>query len=113
MALLFFQKTIFTPLYGLNYDFDTGERFEPDFLLFLRKKNQDGWRQEQLFVESKGEHLVAYDQWKDDFLLRIGDESIPIKKYVDDHEYSIYGLPFFNRESRRKAFDETLRNMLL
>ena len=95
------------------YDFDTGERFEPDFLLFLRKKNQDGWRQEQLFIEPKGEHLVAHDQWKEEFLLRISDEGVPIKKYVDDHEYSIYGLPFFNRESRREVFDKALRNMLL
>jgi type III restriction enzyme len=95
------------------YDFDTGERFEPDFLLFLRKKNQDGYRQEQIYVEPKGSHLVSSEQWKEDFLLRIGDESIPVKVYVDDNEYRIYGLPFFNRENRWKSFDEVLRARLL
>ena len=28
------------------YEFDTGERFEPDFLLFLQKKGSDGYFQE-------------------------------------------------------------------
>lgn len=34
------------------YDFDTGERFEPDFVLLLQKKYEDGYDQHQVFVEA-------------------------------------------------------------
>lgn len=80
------------------YSFDTGERFEPDYILFLRKKNADGYEQEQIYIEPKGTHLLEKDSWKQDFLLRIEKEGIPCKKYADDNEYKIIGLPFFNQE---------------
>ncbi len=91
------------------YDFDTGERFEPDFLLFLRKHNQDGYEQEQIFIEPKGDHLISQDKWKEDFLLRIGKEGIPVKVYVDDNKYRVCGLPFFNVNYRMNDFDQALR----
>ena len=33
------------------YSFDGGERFEPDFLLFLHKQNADGYEQLQVFID--------------------------------------------------------------
>jgi len=95
------------------YDFDTGERFEPDFLLFLRKHNQDRYEQEQIFIEPKGDHLLSQDKWKEDFLLRIGKEGIPVKVYVDDNEYRVCGLPFFNVNYRMGDFERALRNKML
>jgi len=95
------------------YDFDTGERFEPDFLLFLRKHNQDGYEQEQIFIEPKGDHLLSQDKWKEDFLLRIGKEGIPVKVYVDDNKYRVCGLPFFNVNYRMGDFERALRNKML
>ncbi len=92
------------------YDFDTGERFEPDFLLFLRKYNQDGYEQEQIFIEPKGDHLIKPDKWKEDFLLRISKEGIPVKVYVDDNNYRVSGFPFFNINHRISEFEQALRN---
>ena len=86
------------------YEFDTGERFEPDFLLFLQKRGTDGYLQEQIYIEPKGNHLLEKDKWKEDFLLKIEEQGIPLKKYVDDNEYRIFGLPFFNQDSRMEEF---------
>lgn len=94
------------------YDFDTGERFEPDFLLFLQKKGGEGYIQEQIYIEPKGSHLLQKDQWKEDFLLRIQKQGIPYKKYVDDNEYRILGLPFFNKELRMGAFKYAIQNLV-
>ena len=86
------------------YEFDTGERFEPDFLLFLQKHGTDGYLQEQIYIEPKGSYLLETDKWKEDFLLKIEEQGIPVKKYVDDNEYRIIGLPFFNKELRMEEF---------
>ena len=94
------------------YDFDTGERFEPDYLLFLQKKGTVGYTQEQIYIEPKGDHLLGIDKWKEDFLLRIEQEGIPVKKYVDDNSYRIFGLPFYNQNYRKNEFDEDLRKIL-
>lgn len=94
------------------YEFDTGERFEPDFLLFLQKKDVDGYMQEQIYIEPKGSHLLEKDKWKEDFLLKIEEQGIPVKKYVDDNEYMIIGLPFFNKDSRMAEFTSRIRSLL-
>lgn len=86
------------------YEFDTGERFEPDFLLFLQKHGTDGYLQEQIYIEPKGSHLLEKDKWKEDFLLKIEEQGIPVTRYVDDNEYRIFGLPFFNKEERMEEF---------
>ncbi len=93
------------------YEFDTGERFEPDFLLFLQKHGTDGYLQEQIYIEPKGSHLLETDKWKESFLLKIEEQGIPVKKYVDDNEYRIIGLPFFNKEFRMEEFDLSLRKI--
>ncbi|MDY3902382.1 DEAD/DEAH box helicase family protein [Peptoniphilus sp.] len=90
------------------YEFDTGERFEPDFLLFLQKKGIDGYLQEQIYIEPKGSHLIEKDKWKEEFLLKIEELGIPVKKYVDDNEYKIIGLPFFNKDYRMEEFKKSL-----
>lgn len=90
------------------YEFDTGERFEPDFLLFLQKQGTDGYLQEQIYIEPKGSHLLEKDKWKEDFLIKIEEQGIPVKKYVDDNEYRILGLPFFNKEFRMEEFEEAI-----
>lgn len=95
------------------YEFDTGERFEPDFLLFLQKKGTDGYLQEQIYIEPKGGHLLETDKWKEDFLLKIEEQGIPTKTYVDDNKYRIVGLPFFNREFRMEEFGDALRDRSL
>ena len=53
------------------YSFSTGERFEPDFVLFLQGKNREKTETYQVFIEPKGDGYKATDKWKEDFLLEI------------------------------------------
>jgi type III restriction enzyme len=78
------------------YSFDGGERFEPDYLLFLLKKNGTGYEQYQIFVEPKGAHLIQEDKWKEDFLLQINARGKAKTTFVDDNDYRIIGFPFYN-----------------
>lgn len=94
------------------YSFNGGERFEPDYLLFLLKNHSDGFEQFQLFVEPKGGHLLAQDKWKEDFLLQIEAMGIPTKTFVDDGKYHVLGLPFYNQNFRIKEFDSALEKMI-
>lgn len=87
------------------YSFDGGERFEPDYLIFLHSKKADGYEQIQIFVEPKGTHLLATDKWKEDFMLEIEGKAIPKTLYVDDNDYKIWGFHFFNQAERLNEFD--------
>lgn len=89
------------------YSFDGGERFEPDYLLFLHKQNKQndaGYEQLQVFIEPKGTHLIADDKWKEDFLLEIEDKAVAAKIFVDDNKYKIWGFHFFNTDVRMNEF---------
>lgn len=94
------------------YSFDGGERFEPDYLIFLRHHNEIGIEQYQIFVEPKGNHLLAQDKWKEEFLLQIESRGIPMKTFVDDDKYHIWGFPFFNQQSRMPDFAKTFKRLL-
>lgn len=87
------------------YSFESGERFEPDFLLFLRSKGQ-GFKQEQIYVEPKGSHLLDNDKWKENFLLSLEKNAVPHTVYVDNTDYRIIGLPFYNEGLRMAEFRE-------
>ena len=93
------------------YSFEDGERFEPDYVLFFQRKKTDGFEQLQIFVEPKGTQLLEKDEWKEKFLLQMEKEAIPVKTLVDDSEYKIYGLHFFNQDTRMKEFDAEMQNL--
>ena len=93
------------------YSFDGGERFEPDYLLFLHKNNSDGYEQLQVFIEPKGTHLVENDKWKEDFLLEIEDKAIATKIFVDDNKYRIWGFHFFNTDVRMSDFTDDMNRL--
>lgn len=93
------------------YSFDGGERFEPDYLLFLHKKNETGYEQLQVFIEPKGTHLIAGDKWKEDFLLEIEDKAVATKIFVDDNKYKIWGFHFFNTDVRMQAFEKDMERL--
>ena len=86
------------------YSFDDGLRFEPDFVVFLKKNNESHTEQLQIFVEPKGTHLLEKDAWKEAFLLEMKEHAIPVKVFVDDCDYKIWGLHFFNRDERTAEF---------
>lgn len=94
------------------YSFDGGERFEPDYLLFLRRHNEIGIEHYQIFVEPKGSHLLAQDKWKEDFLLQIESCGIPRKTFADDDNYHVWGFPFYNQQSRMPEFTKAFERLL-
>jgi len=89
------------------YSFEAGERFEPDFLLFVRKKISDNTiKQYQGYIEPKGDNLLESDKWKEDFLLRLSDESNI--RLLHSDTFSVFGLPFFNQHYKMKEFEEEI-----
>ncbi len=94
------------------YSFDGGERFEPDYLMFLRRRNSTGAEQYQIFVEPKGNHLIAQDKWKEDFLLQIESRGIPTKTFADDNKYYVWGFPFYNQQNRMGEFTRSFERVL-
>lgn len=93
------------------YSFEGGERFEPDYLLFLIKNNTDGFDQYQIFVEPKGDHLINNDIWKENFLLQIKNRGLTVKTFVDDNNYKVWGLPFFNQNQRMSEFSTAFQEL--
>lgn len=104
-------KEVYSKVYLLRneramhlYSFDGGERFEPDYVLFLQRDNADGFEQLQVFIEPKGTHLIGKDIWKEKFLLQLRENAVPVKTFVDDNSYHIWGFHFFNRDVRDSEF---------
>jgi type III restriction enzyme len=85
-----------------------GQAFEPDFLLFC--KQIDGEQLIfQVFIEPKGNHLMGFDKWKEDFLKEIGKEQKTVKIHTDT--YLITAVPFYNYD-RQNEFDKALDDSL-
>ncbi|MDK4527071.1 DEAD/DEAH box helicase family protein [Kingella kingae] len=95
-------------------NFDNGDGFMPDFILLLKDKHQSTVNQTdhllhyQIFIEPKGEYLIATDSWKQDFLNAIttqyGKNRILQK---DTPHYRLIGLPFFaDKEKNPKQYDK-------
>lgn len=93
------------------YSFSDGKRFEPDYLLFLQKSNADGYEQMQIFIEPKGTQLLTDDNWKEELLLSLEQEAIPVTKFADDNTYKIWGFHFFNQENMSKEFSEDMAGL--
>lgn len=90
------------------YSFDKGERFEPDYLLFIKNKNDDKSEEYQIYAEPKGEQLLLVDKWKEDFLIKIEEKQKTMK-----NNHKIIGLPFFNgKETKLKEFSEVINKFL-
>jgi hypothetical protein len=94
------------------YSFDTGQAFEPDFLLFLRiKGSANKYDNLQLFIEPKGDGLLKQDKWKNDFLKQIKSMAdITYCTLTDD--FHIWGIPFFN-ESTNTEFEAAMKYEVL
>lgn len=97
------------------YSFDTardGARFEPDFVLFLKDKNEC---YHQIFCEPKGDWAKdekegfenSPEKWKNEFLeditkctnenrLKLQDVNEDGLKLYENSCYKIFGLPFYN-----------------
>lgn len=93
------------------YSFDGGERFEPDYVLFLHTNKTEGYEQLQIFIEPKGAHLLSNDKWKEEFLLQIEAKAIPVVKFVDDNAYKIWGFHFYNQDERMHEFTDDMAKL--
>lgn len=93
------------------YSFEGGERFEPDYILYLCKNHADSMEQLIVFVEPKGTHLLENDKWKEDFLLELKGKAVPVVTFVDDNDYKIWGFHFFNTEQRSAEFAADMESL--
>ncbi|MCY3999699.1 MAG: hypothetical protein OXF84_02675 [Bacteroidetes bacterium] len=94
------------------FSFKDGKGFEPDFILFLRKKGEDVGKVLQLFIEPKGRHLIENDDWKQNFLTDI-EWKDQIEAIGEGNEYRVYGLPFFNNEDQNQSeFKDAFQQLL-
>ena len=101
------------------YSFNNGFRFEPDYLLFVRKKKLDNDNIDyQIFIEPKGDQLLVEDNWKEIFLKKI-KENAKLKRnksknleLIENEDHFLIGLPFFNRNFRKKEFSEAIEKFL-
>ena len=96
------------------YNFDDGQAFEPDFVLFLRQKNGNTLTY-QIFIEPKGKYLQEHDQWKADFLKQIKEKfsgkTLEFETQSGTQSYRLVGVPFYNNEDERQ-FKESLESAL-
>ncbi|WP_322908690.1 DEAD/DEAH box helicase family protein [Mycoplasmopsis felis] len=92
------------------YSFDSGERFEPDFVLFCRKKINNDNITYQTFIEPKGAHLLEEDKWKEEFLNQISNTSQINNLFFKN--YKIIGLPFFNSTTKVEEFNQMVEKFI-
>ena len=96
------------------YNFDDGQAFEPDFVLFLREKNGNTLIR-QIFIEPKGKYLQKYEKWKADFLKQIKEkfagEVLEFKTQSRTQKYRLIGVPFYNNQDENQ-FRESLESVL-
>ena len=94
------------------YSFDNGNAFEPDFVLFLRRKgSKDVYDNIQIFIEPKGENLRKEDKWKEDFLLELKDKA-EVRWLTKTDSYNVWGVPFFT-EDKSEEFINTFEKDIL
>ncbi len=88
------------------YDFDKGRGFQPDFILFLKGKDENNLYY-QIFIEPKGNEFIGDDGtfktgkegWKEIFLEKISERYAFGKEIKEEnHKYRLIGLPFFNKD---------------
>lgn len=94
------------------YSFEGGERFEPDYVLFLQSNKKDAYEQLQVFIEPKGTHLIKEDSWKEKFLLELEEKAVATKIFVDDNKYRIWGFHFYNEAQRINEFTSDMSKII-
>lgn len=90
------------------YNFSDGQAFQPDFVLFMKKKNGEEINY-QLFIEPKGDKLIFEKDEikKEKFLLEI-EKKFKVDKIWESKKLRIIGMPFYNRNYREKEFREKI-----
>ena len=90
------------------YSFNSGDRFEPDFLLFVTKKDSEDTITHQVYAEPKGSNLLLEDKWKEEFMEQLVEDAITNPLFDYGNNYKIIGLPFYNEEYKKSEFEEAI-----
>jgi type III restriction enzyme len=93
------------------FNFDDGQAFEPDFVLFLIKDSKTPAIHYQVFIEPKGGHLLKKDEWKSNFLLQLEAE-YKIENLWNDKEYVVWGMPLYNEVETKVEFNKAFERLL-
>lgn len=93
------------------YDFDDGRSFEPDFVLYLIGNEPADTMHYQVFIEPKGTPYLKGDEWKEQFLVSIKDR-FKVDQLFANKKYEVWGLPFYNSESREAEFTDAFNTLL-
>ena len=116
-TILLIRNEMHFPIYA----FADGAAFYPDFVLIASTKNLEKKIHYQVFIEPKGDQFVdaqgtfsnGKEGWKQDFLDEI---SIRSDLLLEDSNYKLIGLPFFNTGSTypdlNNKFSEAFRAQL-
>lgn len=91
-------------------NFSNGDKFYPDFVMFLHKKNGETLTYE-IFVEPKGEQLQDKDRWKEDFLKIIRTEA-DTQVIAENRKYRVLGVGRFYNEDTENEFKDELNETL-
>ena len=94
------------------YSFEHGERFEPDFLLFVCKNNNDSLTTHQVYVEPKGSNLLLEDKWKEEFMQQLIEDATINPLFDYGNNYKIIGMPFYNEEYKKEEFEQSINEWL-
>ena len=106
------------------YSFENGEPFYPDFVLFLTEKKTKQEVMYQIFVEPKGDQFLdaqnTFEQskegWKQKLLIEI-EKSHTVDLKIENKDFRLIGLPFFNEgqvnSALREKFEEVFEKQLL
>lgn len=93
------------------YNFSDGQAFQPDFVLYMNKKNGESVTY-QIFIEPKGDYLAEHDRWKEDFLKEIKQEYKSNLLTVEGGtKYRLIGIPFYTSDDEN-AFRNSLNSAL-
>ena len=87
-----------------------GKALEPDFVLFLQNCEGGHSAYYQIFIEPKGEHLLAFDKWKEDYLVQLKNQS-KIEILGENVDYKIWGMPFYNENVKMQEFDDAFSEL--
>lgn len=92
------------------YNFDDGRAMEPDFVLFLEKKETGQSLYYQIFIEPKGGHLLKEDGWKEDFLKSLREKA-EINVLWKTKKFIVWGMPFYNEQLRKIEFENEFKKI--
>ena len=90
------------------YNFADGAATEPDFFAMFQGKIEKKTVSLQVFIEPKGDHLLAHDQWKETFLMEIKKKG-RVTLLTQSEDFLVWGMPFYNKSAEAgfaSAFEE-------